>query len=68
MVASGSSRGAGGYAEDRYARGLHAWRSRIRPILAVPFGPFILVGVVGLVIGGQPVSWIAGVCRDSAPV
>ncbi len=51
---------AGGYAEQRYQRGLRAWRSRTRPILLVFLGPFIAAGFVGLVLDGHLLSWALG--------
>ena len=51
---------AGAYAQDRYRQGLRNWRSRTRPIFAAVFGPFILAGLVVLVIELHPWSWIAG--------
>jgi len=52
--------GAGGFAQRRYQRGLHKWRSKIRPILLVVFGPFIAAGLAVLVLDGHALSWGAG--------
>ena len=52
--------GAGGFAERRYQRGLHNWRSKIRPILLVVFGPFIAAGLAVLALDGHALSWGAG--------
>jgi hypothetical protein len=51
---------AGNYAEDRYQRGLAAWRRKTRPIRALLFGPFILGGAAVLATGGDRFSWFAG--------
>jgi Nuclease-related domain len=59
-MASDSGARAGAYAEARYRRGLHTWRSRTRLIFAVACGPFVVLGLAGLVIYGHPVVWGAG--------
>jgi hypothetical protein len=60
---------AGGFAEQRYRRGLGEWRSWTRPILLICFGPFILAGFVGLVIDRHLFSWGMGlVCGAAAGV
>jgi hypothetical protein len=51
---------AGTYAEHRYRRGLHTWRSRIRPTFALIFGPFLLAGLTILILDGHQLSWFAG--------
>jgi hypothetical protein len=51
---------AGAYAQQRYRQGLRNYRARARWISAAIFGPFILAGLVILVIEGHPWSWIAG--------
>ena len=48
-------------AEGRYRRGLRHWRARTRLIIAVCLGPFIALGLVGLMIEGHAAAWIAGV-------
>jgi hypothetical protein len=60
MAVNGSSSRAGAYAEGRYRRGLRDWRSRTRLILAACFGPFIVAGLVGLIIAGHIAAWTAG--------
>jgi hypothetical protein len=78
MAFIGSSARAGGYAHQRYKRGLAAYRYRIRRLLALFFGPFIVVGLVGLLLEGHLASWGAGIAfglgvgalmalRDSPP-
>src|SRR5438270_6833380 len=52
---------AGAYARGRYRRGLRAWRSRTRLIVGIAFGPFIGVGLAGLVVERHWAAWIAGV-------
>lgn len=54
------SRKAGRYAEQRYRQGLQRWRARIRPYLIAIFGPFIVAGIVVLIVEGHPFSWLAG--------
>jgi len=61
MASNGSLSQAGTYAEGRYRRGLRNWRSRTRLILAACFGPFIVAGLVGLIIAGHIAAWTAGV-------
>jgi hypothetical protein len=57
---------AGIYAEQRYQFGLQSWRRRMRPLLVAIFGPFIVGGVIILVVEGHGLSWLggaaAGVC------
>jgi hypothetical protein len=60
MAFNGSSARAGAYAEGRYRRGLRDWRSRTRLIVTACFGPFIVAGVVGLMIAGHLAAWFAG--------
>src|SRR5674476_213677 len=50
----------GAYAHDRYTRGLRNYRARARWIFAAVFGPFILAGLVVLILDGHELSWIAG--------
>jgi hypothetical protein len=52
---------AGVYAEDRYQRGLESWRHKTRPLLTVMFGPFIVGGIVVLVVDKNVLLWFAGV-------
>jgi Nuclease-related domain len=52
---------AGGYAENRYKRGLRLWRSRSRLILIFCFGPFLALGLAGVLVEGHVVAWMAGV-------
>lgn len=61
MAFNGGSARAGVYAEGRYRRGLRHWRARTRLIIAVCLGPFIALGLVGLMIEGHAAAWIAGV-------
>ena len=51
---------AGIYAEQRYQRGLENWRNKTTPRLAVMFGPFMLAGLIILVMDRQGLSWFAG--------
>jgi hypothetical protein len=51
---------AGSYAQARYLRGLRSWRSRSRLILALAFGPVVVVGLAGLVMEGHIDAWAAG--------
>jgi hypothetical protein len=78
MAFGATTQRAGGYAHRRYRRGLRNWRSRSRLLLALFFGPFVLGGLVGLVVEGNVAAWIAGaafgvglgvwmVMRESAP-
>jgi hypothetical protein len=60
MAFNGGSARAGAYAQRRYRRGLRAWRTRTRLIIAVVFGPFIALGLVGLIVAGHWAAWIAG--------
>ncbi len=60
MAMTAKGRGAGTYAQQRYARGARRWRSKTRPILAAMFGPFILAGIAVLVLNGHPLAWVAG--------
>ena len=60
MAFNGSSARAGAYAEGRYRRGLRDWRSRTRLIVVACFGPFIVAGLVGLMIVGHLAAWTAG--------
>ena len=60
MAFRGRSARAGSYAQARYRRGLRTWRSRTRLILTVGFGPFIVVGLVGLIVEGHRAAWAAG--------
>jgi hypothetical protein len=60
MAAIKRSSHAGVYAEQRYQRGLQSWRRNTRPILALLCGPFILGGLVVLVLDGHRLSWAAG--------
>jgi hypothetical protein len=60
MVSDPYARRAGEYAEGRYRRGLRKWRSHARPIFALGFGPFVLLGVAGLVVYGHLVAWGSG--------
>ena len=50
----------GGYAQGRYQRGLESWRRKLTPILAGVFGPFLIAGVVVLIVERQLLSWFAG--------
>ena len=61
MASDVTSTRAGTYAKDRYTRGLRAWHSRNRLLFIVFFGPFVLVGVAGLVVEGHGAAWGAGV-------
>jgi hypothetical protein len=61
MAFDGGSLRAGRYADARYRRALHAWRSRTRLVIAACFGPLVAFGSVGLIIAGHPVVWLAGV-------
>jgi hypothetical protein len=61
MAFNGSSARAGAYALGRHKRALRDWRSRTRLILAACLGPFIAVGLVGLIIEGHLAAWVAGV-------
>ena len=61
MAFNGGSARAGAYAEGRYRRGLRHWRSRTRLIIVACLGPFIAVGLAGLMIEGHAAAWIAGV-------
>jgi hypothetical protein len=60
MASTTGTARAGGYAQERYGRGLRTWRSRTRLPLAACFGPFIAAGLVGLVVEGHPIAWVAG--------
>lgn len=60
MLLKRKSPEAGGYAQQRYERGLRRWRSRIRLVLAAICGPFILAGFYVLIIDGSTLSWCAG--------
>lgn len=51
---------AGRYAQERYEHGLSNWRSWINRVLALLFGPFIIAGVVVLIIDHHALSWFAG--------
>lgn len=51
---------AGGYAHGRYERGLKQYRRRIRPLLAIGFGPFIVAGLAGLLLDKHAFAWLAG--------
>ncbi len=66
MPTNATGRGAGTYAQQRYALGARRWRSKIRLILAAVLGPFILIGIAALVVYGDPLAWaggaIAGAC------
>ena len=55
-----TARAAGTYAKQRYRQGLRDWRAKLRPIAVAIFGPFIVAGLVVLVLDGHPVSWSAG--------
>lgn len=50
----------GGYAERRYRRGLRSWRRRTRKYLLLFFGPFALVGLIGLLVERHYFAWLAG--------
>lgn len=50
----------GGYAEDRYRRGLESWRRKLNPILTGVFGPFLIAGFAVLIVERQLLSWFAG--------
>jgi hypothetical protein len=52
---------AGRYAERRYARGLAAYRARVRLPIAFTFGPLLIAGLAGLLLTGRLLSWAAGV-------
>ncbi len=69
---------AGAYAQERYNVGLDAYRSRLRLPAIVLLGPFIMGGIVGLLLLGHGAAWAAGlasglgigallVLRDSPP-
>jgi hypothetical protein len=60
MPLQAKPRRAGTYAHERYRRGLRAYHLMARPILAAVFGPFIIAGLVVLVLDGHELSWIAG--------
>jgi hypothetical protein len=66
MARNATGRGAGTYAQQRYALGARRWRSKIRRILAAVLGPFILIGIAALVVYGHPLAWaggaVAGAC------
>jgi hypothetical protein len=51
---------AGGYARRRYLRGLRSWRRRTRRLAALCFGPFIALGIAGLLADRHPLAWLAG--------
>jgi hypothetical protein len=68
MASHGASVRAGTYAEGRYRRGLRAWRSRTRLIVAACFGPFIVAGLAGLAIEGHVLPWAAGVMFGAGAV
>lgn len=51
---------AGGYAQERYERGLRNWRSWLRRVMTLLLGPFIVAGVLVLIIEGHGLSWFAG--------
>lgn len=57
---------AGAYAERRYRQGLRNWRARILLICAAISGPFILGGIVVLVLWRHPLSWSAGAITGAA--
>lgn len=48
------------YAEERYRRGHRSWRRSARRPLAVSGGPFIVGGLVVLVVDGHLLSWAGG--------
>jgi hypothetical protein len=50
----------GGYAEQRYQRGLQSWRRRATPIFVGVFGPFLIAGFAVLIVERQLLSWFAG--------
>jgi len=60
MRITGNASLAGGYAHERYRRGMRAWRARTSKLVVVVFGPFMLAGIAVLFIDGQKLSWCAG--------
>lgn len=65
MVFKGQAR-AGGYAEQRYRRGLRRWRKKTRLTLAALCGPFIVAGLAVLLLDGHYLSWYAGLATGAA--
>jgi hypothetical protein len=57
---------AGGYAEQRYQRGLKSWRRRANPLLATRCGPFVVGGFVVLLVDRHPLPWAAGMICGAA--
>ncbi len=51
---------AGAYAEQRYRRGRRSWRRSTRRVLAIGCGPFVVGGLVVLVVYGHPLAWAGG--------
>jgi len=61
MAVSRQSARAGGYAEQRYRRGRARWQARTRLLLGLCFGPFILLGLAGVILEPHLLAWTAGV-------
>jgi hypothetical protein len=57
---------AGRYAEDRYRQGLRRWRVATRSIAIGILGPILVIGVVGLVVFGNAISWFGGALAGAA--
>jgi hypothetical protein len=51
---------AGGFAEQRYRRGLRSWRVENRRLFAALLGPFVVVGIVVGILTGDVIAWLAG--------
>jgi hypothetical protein len=51
---------AGAYAQQRYRQGLRNYHAKTRWIFRAVFGPFILAGLVVLILDGHELTWIAG--------
>ncbi len=51
---------AGGYAQERYSRGLRNYRQRARRYITLIMGPIILAGLAGYAIEGHYLAWFSG--------
>jgi hypothetical protein len=57
---------AGAYAQRRYRRGLRNWRARLLWICAAILGPPFVLGLAGLLLWHQALSWSAGALAGAA--
>lgn len=57
---------AGGFAAERYERGLRSWRRSVRLPLAAAITPFVIPSLAAALVGPPVVQWPAGVVFGAA--